>query len=453
MDTKTNTKGDLTEGSVWKAMLFFAIPLFIGNLFQQFYGLADTAVVGKVIGKDALTAVGTATAAMSLVTGLATGLSTGSNIVISQLYGAKRYGESKTAVNTAVRIFLLLGILASAIGLLCITPLLNLLNTPEECFGFAVQYLHVAFCGSVFIMMYNILNQISIATGDSRTPMLMLVIASVLNVILDIFFAVVLHMGVSGVALATVIGQGFSAVTCFLILNRRLRRIGEGEESRTFDKEICKNMLMLGLPSMLQTGISSSGVMAMQGLMNSFGSNTAAAFVAANKIDGIAMTPMVSLGTAMGTFAAQNIGAKNTDRVKEGLRFTHLFAVGVCIITGIIIFSIGGTLLGFFVDASSAAEVIEIGCEYLHVAVFSYAVMAFMFITTGVLRGAGDVKVVFVCAMLDLGCRVLFAYTTVGLLDRYAIWLSYPFGWICSCVVAYSRYFSKKWMNIKVLQD
>lgn len=446
-------KTDLTSGSVWKSMLAFAVPLFIGNLFQQFYGIADTAVVGNVIGKDALTAVGTASSAMSLVTGLSMGLSTGSNIVISQCFGAKRYGETRTAVNTALRAFLVLGVIASIVGLLLINPLLSLLQTPTECLAYAQQYLRIAFLGAIFIMMYNILNQISIATGDSQTPMLMLIIASVMNVILDILFAAKLNMGIGGVALATVIGQGFSAVTCFMILNRRMKNLCGDQAGVGFDRAVCGQMFKLGLPSMLQTGISSSGVMAMQGLMNSLGSNTAAAFVAANKIDGIAMTPMVSLGTAMGTFSAQNIGAKKTERVKEGMRFNHIFAVCICIVLGIVIFSIGGTLLGLFLKADTAQEVIDIGIEYLHVAVFSYAVMAFMFITTGVLRGAGDVKVVFVSAMLDLGCRVLFAYACVGFMGRYAVWLSYPFGWFCSCVLAYSRYFSKKWMNIKVLKD
>lgn len=450
---KRQAKSDLTSGAVWRSMILFTVPLFIGNLFQQFYGLADTAVIGNVIGPDALTAVGTASSAMSLVTGLALGVSTGCNIVISQCFGAKRFSETKTAISTALWSFLALGIVASIVGFSLINPLLSLLNTPSESVQYAVEYLRITFCGAIFIMMYNVLSQVSIATGDSKTPMLMLIIASLINVVLDIVFAAKLDMGVGGVAIATVIGQGFSAVTCFFVLRRRLKKLCDDAQSTHFDWKVCGTMFRLGLPSMLQTGISSSGVMAMQGLMNSLGSNTAAAFVAANKIDGIAMTPMVSLGTAMGTFSAQNIGAKKVDRVKKGLRFNHIFALCICVVTGIVIFAIGGPLLSLFLKTGTAQEVVDIGVEYLHVAVFSYAIMAFMFITTGVLRGAGDVKIVFVCAMLDLGCRVLFAYTTVGALGRYAVWLSYPFGWLCSCALAYVRYFSKKWMTIKVLQD
>ena len=449
---------DLTKGKPSKTLLYFSIPLFVGNLFQQFYNIVDTVVVGQLIGSTAMAAVGTAGVVMNLVSSAGLGLASGCCVIVSQYLGARHYKSVRSSINTAICLFIGLGIIGTVAGLGIMRPLLTLLNTPEE-------YLTVIFFGILFVMLYNVLNQISAALGDSRTPMISLLAASLINVALDLWFTIQFGMGVYGVALATVIGQGAAALLSFLVIRRHIDRMnaetmeaaGQAEAGEAklvrFDRELCGQMLRLGLPPLLQNVISSSGTMAVQGLLNSFGSTTAAAFTAANKIDGIAMTPMVSLGTAMAMYTGQNMGAGDHERVRAGYRFCNWFALGTCVVLGALIFAQSDFLLGLFVTDTATSELFAIGSEYLHVAVFSYFLMALMFITTGLLRGAGDVKTVFVCAMLDLGMRCLFAYGMVGFLARYGLWLSYPFGWAMSSALCIPEYFRGRWKKGRLVRE
>lgn len=450
-------KNDLTNGKPFKAIVAFWIPMIIGNLFNQLYSIVDTIVVGNFINSNALAAVGTAGIVMMVINGAATGLAVGSSVVVSQNYGAKKYRETQNAIYTSIRIFIVVGILGSILGEVIKTPMLNLLETPADYYNYAQEYLTVIFIGIIFTMLYNVFNQISIALGDSKTPMVMLLIASLINVVLDLVFTINFNMGVYGVALATIIGQGFAAVTCYLIIQKHLRELPYEENQKIvkFDKRLVKPILTIGLPAVLQNMISSSGSLAMQRLYNSFGTVTVAAFTAANKIDGFAMSPMVSLGSAISTYGAQNIGAKQYERLKEGIKVSIILTIVTCLGVGLVIFIFSNQLLSLFVDMSdtNAAELIYIGSEYLHVAVFSYAVMAFMFIFTGLLRGAGDAKFVFWCSIIDLIGRAAFAYAMASTLGRYALWLSYPFGWGCSLAVSLPRYLRGKWKEIKIIDD
>lgn len=447
---------DLTNEKPFKAITTFWIPMIIGNMFNQLYSVVDTIVVGNFISSNALAAVGTSGIIMMVINGAATGLAVGSSVVVSQNYGAKRYRDTRNAINTSVILFLIFGLFGSILGEIIKTPMLHLLDTPIEYFNYAEEYLVVIFIGVVFTILYNVFNQIAIALGDSKTPMFMLLIASLINLVLDLVFTLVFDMGVGGVALATIIGQGFAALACYLIIRSKMRKlpVEEGEIVR-FDKELVKPILTIGLPAVFQNMISSSGSLAMQRLYNSFGTVTVAAFTAANKIDGFAMSPLVSLGSAISTYGAQNIGAKQYDRLNEGLKVGAKLTAVTCVITGVIIYIFSGQLLGMFIDLSeaNAAELVYIGTEYLHVAVFSYAVMAAMFIFTGLLKGAGDAKTVFWCSIADLLGRAAFAYATAGFLGRYALWLSYPFGWGCSLLISLPVYLKGNWKKIQVITD
>lgn len=447
---------DLTNENPFKAITTFWVPMIIGNMFNQLYSVVDTIVVGNFISSNALAAVGTSGIIMMVINGAATGLAVGSSVVVSQNYGAKRYRDTRNAINTSVILFLVFGLFGSILGELIKTPMLHLLDTPIEYFNYAEEYLVVIFIGVVFTILYNVFNQIAIALGDSKTPMFMLLIASLINLVLDLVFTLVFCMGVSGVALATIIGQGFAALACYLIIRNKMKKlpVEDGQIVR-FDKQLVKPILTIGLPAVFQNMISSSGSLAMQRLYNSFGTVTVAAFTAANKIDGFAMSPLVSLGSAISTYGAQNIGAKRYDRLNEGLKVGAKLTALTCIITGIIIYIFSGQLLGMFIDLSesNAAELVYIGTEYLHVAVFSYAVMAAMFIFTGLLKGAGDAKTVFWCSIADLLGRAAFAYATASFLGRYALWLSYPFGWGCSLLISLPVYLKGNWKKIQVLSE
>ena len=448
------TVNDLTLGKPSTALLRFSIPLFIGNLFQQIYNIVDTIVVGQLIGSTAMASVGTCGVITNLVNSAGLGLASDCCILISQYVGAKKNDKVKSSINTSVFMFVALGLLGTILGLLFIKPMLRVLNTPQDMFGYCVTYLKTVFLGILFVMLYNILNQISTALGDSKTPMYSLLVASVLNVVLDIFFTICLHMSIMGVALATVIGQGCAAILCYLTIKKHINALPlENKSISVFEICLCKKMAELGVPSLIQNVISSSGVLAIQSLLNSFGSITVAAYTAANKIDGIAMTPMVSLGTAMAMYTGQNVGSKKYDRVKDGFKFCNGIAFIICVILGVFIFFQTDFLMKLFVSDSASPLLFNIGKEYLHVAVFSYFIMAVMFITTGLLRGAGNVKIVFACAMLDLGMRCLFAYVMVHYIGRYGLWLSYPFGWICSCLLCFPVYLRGKWKNSKVIES
>ncbi len=450
-------KNDLTNEKPFKAITIFWIPMIIGNLFNQLYSIVDTIVVGNFIDSNALAAVGTSGIVMNVINGAATGLAVGSSVVVSQNLGAKKYGKTRNAINTSVRLFVIIGLMGSVIGELIKTPMLKLLATPNEYFIYAQQYLSVIFVGILFTILYNVFNQISIALGDSKTPMIMLLIASIINVVLDLVFTLCFEMGVYGVALATIIGQAFAAITCYKIIQKHLKELpyNENEKEVKFDNEMIKPILTIGLPAVAQNMVSSSGSLAMQRLYNSFGTVTVAAFTAANKIDGFAMSPLVSLGSAISTYGAQNIGAKQYDRLKDGVKTGVKLTLFTCLLIGTIIYIFSGQLLSLFVDMSdvNAVELISIGTEYLHIAVFSYAVMAFMFIFTGLLKGAGDAKFVFWCSIADLIGRAAFAYVMAGTIGRFALWLSYPFGWGCSLAISLPRYLKGKWKNIEVVKE
>ena len=440
---------DLVTEKPSSIILRFAIPMFVGNLFQQAYNIVDAMVVGNFMNDDALAAVGSSGVIMHMVTMVGMGLAVGSSVVISQYYGAKQYSQVKSAFNTSLVVFTVIGLFGGVVGYFVRDYVLRAMNTPIEVIGYASDYLSIIFCGILFAMLYNMLNQTSIALGDSKTPMLMLLVACVINIVGDLVFTIVFGWGTKGVALATVIGQGFAAVSCYMILKNKLARMESVEKPKKFDKKLLMQIGKIGLPAVAQNAISSSGMLAMQNLLNGFGSTTVAAYTAANKIDGFAMAPMVSLGAAVSTFTAQNIGAGKIERVKEGLKFSLLFALGCCVVTGAFIFGTGELLLGLF---SNGVEFYKIGTEYLRVAVFSYALMALMFLVNGVLRGAGDAKVVFVASITDLISRALFAYGTVALIGRYGLWLSYPFGWLCSCAISVPRYLSGKWQKIRIVE-
>ncbi len=446
----TNSEYLITEEPS-KALLKFWLPMLVGNLIQQLYGIVDTIVSGRFINANALAAVGTGSIVLNVITGIGTGLATGCCVVIAQMYGAKRNKDVKTGFNTSIRLFLVLGVIATILGVVLTNPLLNLLGTPDDYYAYAHDYLQTIFLGVTFVLLYNGFNQISNALGDSTTPMLALIISSVLNVALDLLFVVVFDWGTRGIAVATFIAQGVAAIACYFIIKNKINKL-EVVGDKKFDKNILKQICSIGLPSALQNVVSSSGSLAMQRLYNSFGTMTVSAFTAANKVDGFGMAPLVAVGTAVSTYTAQNLGANKKERVKEGLKASFKITIVVWVITAVIIYFNAESLLGLFVDASTTSEeFFEIGVEYLHISVFSYAIMAAMFIFTGLLRGAGDTKTVFWCSIADLLGRAAFAYALSGVIGRHALWFSYSFGWFCSLAISVPVYLKGKWKDIKLV--
>ena len=299
-------KGSMVTGNPTRALIGFTLPMVAGNLFQQFYNIMDSVIVGNVVGEEALAAVGASTAITMMFVMVAMGTGIGCSVVISQLFGAKKLEEMKTAISTALLSILGFSILLSILGLVINRSLMNLMGTPENIFEDAAEYMQIYFFGFVFLFLYNAFSAIFNALGDSKKPLMFLIFSSLLNIGLDLYFVAELHMGVAGVAWATLIAQGISALLSFGFLMRKLKGI-ETESYRRFDLTLLKNMVKVAIPTIVQQSIVSVGMVLVQSVVNRFGSTFLAGYTAATKIDGIAIVPMVAVGNATSTYVASLI--------------------------------------------------------------------------------------------------------------------------------------------------
>lgn len=445
---------DMTKGSAAKLILAFTIPMFIGNVFQQLYNMVDSVVVGRYVGPGALAAVGTSSPIIFFLISLVMGLTMGSGIIISQFFGAQQMGQVRRAASTALIFQTVCGLLLSVVGFLLSRPLLSLLRTPPEIINDSVAYMRIYFSGLIFMFTYNTLSGILRALGDSKTPLYFLAIAAVTNTVLDVFFVARLGWGVAGVAWATLIAQALSSLLCVYYITRRVPVLQFSREEFVFDREMFKMMAKIGIPSSVQQSVVSMGMMAVQGLINSFGSVTMAAYTAAARLDSFAMMPVQNFGMALSSFAGQNIGAGRLDRVHQGLRATLAMVIGACVTVSLLVFLFGPQLIQIFISADQA-EVISRGVEYMRTVSIFYAVFSVMIVTSGLLRGAGDTVVTMATSLFDLGTRVVAAYwlTTIPALGYRGIWWSIPIGWSVSAVIPVVRYLTGGWKAKAVVRQ
>ena len=296
------------------ALIIFALPMMLGNLFQQFYTMADSVIVGRFIGEKALAAVGASYALTTVFISIAIGGGIGASVVASRAFGARRYGVMKSAISTSLIAFLVLSIVLGVFGYILSPAIMSALNTPDDILQDSITYLRIYFLGLPFLFMYNVLASMFNALGKSRIPLFLLIFSSVLNVFLDIFMVTTLQMGVAGAAWATLIAQGISAVISFSILMKTLSEFDEKNE-KLWSADLMKTISLIALPSILQQSTVSIGMMLVQSVVNSFGSEVLAGFSAAMRIESIVVVPMSAMGNAMSSYTAQNIGADKTDRV------------------------------------------------------------------------------------------------------------------------------------------
>ena len=361
---------NLTEGKPLNLLFFFALPMVAGNLFQQLYNMVDTAVVGKFVGEDAVAAVGSSFPIVFLSVAVASGLSMGCNVVVSQLFGARRIHEMKTTISTAIISLSVLGLIIMALGTVFAGPLLQLLGTDPDIMDDSRLYLRIYFGGAVFLFLYNTLNGIYNAQGDSKTPLIFLMISSLTNIVLDLLFVIQFNMGVAGVAWATLIAQGMCAIASLVVMFQRMKKLPcEPERANMkiplFHMTAVKRIAQIGLPSMLQQSLVSLSMMMMQGLVNSFGKVLVAGYTAATKIDTLAMLPNMNFSNAMSSYTAQNIGAGKYDRVKEGLKACLFMVVVFSLVITVIIFLFGSQLLSLFLDPGDTSGAMGYGLAYM----------------------------------------------------------------------------------------
>ena len=361
-----NESTDLIHGKIWKAILWFSIPMLVGNLFQQLYNTVDSYVVGNFVSSGALAAVGQSTPIINTLVGFFTGLATGAGVVIAQYFGGNHLNKMKKAIHTSIALTLILCVLFTILGIGLSRQILILIGSPDSVMTPAALYLRIYFGGISFVCIYNMGSGILRAVGDSKTPLYYLIIASIINIILDFVFVLNFHMGVAGAGWATFIAQGISALLVIikLVFSREIYKVEIKEIS--IDKPILKKIIEIGIPTALQQSIVSFSNVIVQSYINTFGANAVAGYTSYVKIDGFLQLPIQSFAMAITTFTGQNIGAHAIDRVKKGLRTTMAMTFGVTTIGVILIYVFGEQLVGIF---SSDPEVIKYG--YLMARVFA----------------------------------------------------------------------------------
>ena len=423
-------KRDLTQGSIPRGLLGFALPLFLGNLLQQLYNLADTWVVGRFIGEGALAAVGSSYTLMTFLTSILLGLCMGSSVYFSIQYGRQ---DPDRLRNGIFQSFLLIGGLTLLLNLtvyLALDGILVLLQIPPDILGLTKEYLQWIFAGMVATFLYNFFANLLRSVGDSATPLVFLGISVVLNIGLDILFVVPLGMGVRGAAMATVIAQFVAGLGLFLYTWFAFPALRVQKRHRYWDRAALKNLLNLSLFTCLQQSVMNFGILMVQGLVNSFGTAVMAAFAVAVKIDTIAYMPVQDFGNAFSTFVAQNYGAEKRDRIRTGTHWAVFWVVLFCLVIGGLVCLLAPRLMAAFVGGD-AAEVIAIGTGYLRIEAAFYLGIGILFLLYGYFRAVNRPAVSVVLTICSLGTRVLLAYTLSALpaLGVNGIWIAIPIGW------------------------
>jgi putative MATE family efflux protein len=443
---------DLTQGNETKVIIAFALPMLIGNVFQQFYTMVDSIIVGNFVGTQALAAVGIAFPVIFLMISLTMGLTMGTMVLVAQYFGAKDFVKVRAAVDTGYIILFWAGLLMSIVGVLCTDAILRLLKVPADVFADASAYLRVIFSGLLGMFGYNAISAILRGLGDSKTPLYLLIAASVANVALDLLFVVVFKWGAAGAAWATVIAQGLSFLGGMVYLNTRNEYVRFDLKTLRFEREIFKQSLRIGLPTGIQQTLVSLGMMALTRIVNGFGTTAIAAYAAASRLDSFASMPAMNLSQALSTFTGQNMGAGKTERVKRGHWSAILLGGAISVGVGASVVLFGPALMRLFTQDSA---VIALGARYLLIVGASYLLFSTMFINNGVMRGAGDAFIPMINTLLALWLvRIPLALLFSGPLGMGTdgLWWSVPAGWLMGTVFSTWYYLGGRWKRKAVVK-
>ena len=441
-----NRSTDMTTGSIWKRMVSFAVPVFLGNLCQQLYNAVDSVIVGKFVGKQALAAVASSGNLIFMMTGFFMGLFIGAGIVIAQYFGARNYEKVRSAVHTDIAFALCCGVLLTLLGVFFTPTILTWMRTPADVLSTSILYFRLYFLGSLATILYNAGMGILQAVGDSRSPLYYLVISSVVNVALDLLFVGAMDMGVAGAAVATVISQVVSAVLCIIKLTRsdgpyrlEIKRIG-------FDLPLLKKITSQGIPSGVQNSIIAIANVVVQSNINTFGSDAMAGCGSYSKVEGFVFLPITAFAMALTTFIGQNLGAGQFDRAKQGARIGILCSMAMAELIGVALFFLAPYAMRLFNDDPA---VVAIGVRQSHIEALFFCFLAFAHGVSAVLRGAGRAQVPMY-TMLGCWCILRVSYITLALKvwpDIATIFWAYPITWSVSCVVFLIYYLKTDWVH------
>ena len=485
-------KYDMLKDAPGKSLFFFALPMILGNLFQQFYNMADSVIVGRYVGEDALAAVGASYSLTTVFIMIAIGGGIGASVITSQYLGAREYGKMKISVYTALISFAAVSIVLGAFGFVMCQRILLALRTPANILEDAVLYLRIYFVGLPFLFMYNVLSAVFNALGNSKTPLYLLLFSSVLNIFLDLFMVLALHLGVAGVAIATVTAQGLSAVISFLLLIGALRKFRGGaqvcgsgltaeawkrqeaelereigcrelvsaeankakrkaDREKMYSLEMLGSMVKIAIPSMVQQSIVSIGMLLVQSVVNGFGSSVLAGYTSGMRVESICIVPMIATGNAMSTFTAQNLGAGNPDRVKKGYFTAYGIVIGFAVLILAVLSLFHVSIISAFIEDGSSIEAFAAGDQYLRFIRFFFVFIGMKAITDGVLKGAGDVAVFTLANLVNLGIRVFVSFRFAGIWGVEAVWYAVPMGWSLNYLISFLWFLTGRWSQKRVI--
>ncbi|MCP1102243.1 putative MATE family efflux protein [Aequitasia blattaphilus] len=431
---------EMTKGSPAKLIIAFTIPLLIGNIFQQFYSMADTLIVGRTIGVNALAAVGSTGSISFLILGFVFGVTTGLSIIVAQRFGAGDMAGLRRSVATGIWISLIMTAILTAVSVIFARQILELMNTPPEIIEDAYDYIIIIFWGTIANMIFNLFSNIIRALGDSKMPLVFLIVACVLNIILDFVFILGLNSGVAGAAWATVISQMVSGLLCIFYIVKKIPMIHLSKEDLKSNSWDFKQHLEVALPMGFQMSIIAIGAVVLQFVLNGLGAISVAAFTAAQKIDQIATQPMNSFGTTMATYSAQNYGAGKIDRIKKGVFQCSLISVGFSVFMGFVNIFAGYMLTAVFVGKENV-EVLHLSQVYLKVNGSLYFVLALLFIFRFTLQGLGRSVMPTLAGIMELVMRIFAAVILTSRLGFLGASWAGPLAWIGACIPLIIGYF------------
>ena len=431
---------DLTKGPVVKSMLLFAIPMILGDLLQQCYNIADTLIVGQLLGKTALAAVGSSFTLMTFITSIILGLCMGSGALFSIRFGQRDKQVLKQDLFASFFFIAIISILLNIIAYICLNALRIFLRVPHEVWGDMRCYLLYIFMGIIAIFLYNFFSAYLRSIGNSVIPLIFLAISSILNIILDLYFVLVLKMGVGGAALATVLSQYVSGIGIMFYTLLKYKEVLVIFKVSYLKRERIKKIISFSLLTCIQQSVMNLGILMVQGLVNSFGTVVMAAFAAAVKIDAFAYMPVQDFGNAFSTFVAQNYGAGNQERIRKGTRVAFAMSIGFSVMISVLVCLFAGPLMKIFVSGKEVA-VIAAGVKYLRIEGAFYLGIGCLFLLYGYYRAIKRAEMSVVLTVISLGLRVLLAYVLSAVIGEVGIWVAIPIGWVMADVtgIVYMR--------------
>ncbi len=442
-----NSKGfSLTEGSIWKSMLFFALPVFLGNVFQQLYNAFDTWCVGYFINDDALAAVSSSGSLIFMMISFFQGLSMGAGVIIAKSFGARQTESMRKAIHTAIAFGLITGVALTVLGVALTPTILGWMGTPVEVLPQSISYFRYYFLGAIFVVMYNIFVGILHAVGDSKHPLYYLIISTFINVGLDLLFVGVYKLGVGSAAVATTISQGVSALLCFIHLLRIDASYRVKIKEISFDKKSLLDIIKYGLPSGVQNSVIAFANVVVQSNINSFGKAAMAGCGSYSKLEGFAFLPVTCFTQALSTFVGQNLGAGRHERVKKGVGFGIACSCLIAELVGVISYVFAPQLIGFF---SETPEAIDFGVRHMRTICLFYCLLAFSHCIAGIMRGAGKATVPMF-TMLACWCVFRVSYITVAVKfinELTTVSWAYPITWTLSSIVFLIYFLKADWIH------